>query len=106
MDTFADLSQGIILNGNLPKYAINLYIQSCCTNNFNINKIKKSDIINFIKFIDQYPTNILSIGLLELDIIKYIDKFGIKYNDNTFLLDICKRYGLKSMYIHYKFKLV
>ncbi len=52
----------------------------------------------FVKFIDQYPTNILSIDILESQIIDYYDNNKIEYDE--FMRKICIKYQLKNMYIH------
>lgn len=69
----ADFNDLIVLEGALPHYLINMYIKSCYSNKFDINKIDSSDIIQFIGFIDQYPTTILSIDKLEHEIIEYFE---------------------------------
>ncbi len=93
----ADFSDDIILTCTVPKYIINLYILTTYTNKFNIHLIKPCDILQFLKFIDQYPTIDLSIELLERDIIEYFDTYRIDYDDYTKVL--CRKYQLKIMYL-------
>ncbi len=87
----------ITLEGSLPNYLINMYLFSCYSKKFNIDKVHPEDIKNFIKFIDQYPTIILSIGILESQIINYFQKYNIDYDD--YFLDLCKKYKLRCMYL-------
>lgn len=94
----ADFSHPIVLNGCVPKYVMNLYINSCYTNRFDINRIEPSDIKQFIKFIDQYPTRRLSLEILECDIIKYFDEHHVTYDE--FMTSLILRYRLKFMYLH------
>ena len=89
--------QPVELEGSLPQYVINLYIQSMYELSFNISKIDPMDIFDFIKFVDQYPTSSLSIDSLEGDIVKYFNERNIDYNDT--MKEICNRYGLKLMYM-------
>ncbi len=99
IEEIADISQHIILsNSNVPKYIINKYLQSCYDYNFDIEYIKPCDIIHFLKFIDQYPTNLLSIDQLEFEIIDYFEKNNIIFDD--FINTICIRYQLKNMYLN------
>jgi len=91
----ADFNDLIVLEGTLPYYLVNMYIKSCYGNTLDINKINPSDIIQFIRFIDQYPTTILSIDRLEFEIIEYYKTNKIKYDD--YMKDICKRYKLECM---------
>ncbi len=100
IEEVANFKEIITLEGTLPKYAINVYIETCYKRKFNINRINPQDIIEFLKFIDQYPTNVLSIELLEHQIIDYFVKHNIKSNDT--LKELCLRYRLKllCLYIH------
>ncbi len=93
----ADFSEEIILTCDVPMYIINLYIQSSYTNIFNMHRIKSCDIINFLKFIDQYPSMVLSIDHLESEIIKYFDKNKIEYDD--YMINLCLKYQFKILYL-------
>ena len=95
-DTYS-FDQPVELEGSLPEYVINLYIQSIYALSFDIDKINPVDIYDFLKFVDQYPTSSLSIDLLEGDIVKYFNEKKINYNDT--MKEICDRYGLKLMYM-------
>lgn len=90
----------IILNGRLPKYIVNHYINASYTGKFVLNNINPLDLSVFIKFIDQYPTAIISIEKLERQIIKFFDdnKLNCTYFDD--LKDIFIRYRLKYLYLH------
>jgi hypothetical protein len=54
--------------------------------------------MQFIKFIDHYPTDSLSMNYLEPHIIDYFDNHKIPYD--LYIKDLCIRYGFKSMYLH------
>ncbi len=92
---------------DVPKYIMNMYIQSCYTHKIDIDKINHDDIYNFIKLIDQYPTKYISIGQLELKLMKYIDTeilskpLSIEYMAHffDFFKSIAERYGLRLMCI-------
>jgi hypothetical protein len=94
-----DMNDPIVLNVNVPKYIILLYIQSCYDGIFDIDDINLSDFHQFLNLIDQYPTKILSITLLELSLIKYMDKNTITFDD--YIKNICDRYQLKYMYLYF-----
>ncbi len=91
-------NEEIILEGKLPKHIINQYIISSYTHWFNIQIIEPEYFIEFLKFIDQYPTIYVSINLMEDDIIKYMKKYDIPYDD--YMNELCHRYGLKIMYLN------
>ncbi len=88
----------IVLEGNEPEYLIRLYIQAGHDEiDSNIlDHVEVRDIEHFMRFIDHYPLNNLSISILECDLIKYFEKHRIKYTD--LMKDICIRNGLKIMY--------
>jgi hypothetical protein len=88
----------IILDGDVSKYIMNHYIHSCYTNTFDINNIKPVDLVLFLKFIDQYPTNSLSIDLIEQELIEYLSKHKIEINRS--IEELCVRHQLKYMYIY------
>jgi hypothetical protein len=96
----ADFEDTIIINTHeyeIPTYIVNLYINSCYTQRFDMRNIETKDIIPFIKFVDQYPTNILMISNLERPLITFFAKHKIEYD--SFMKDICNRYQLKLMYL-------
>jgi hypothetical protein len=98
----ADFNDPLVLEGELPPYLINMYIDSCHTQSIDFKKIHPNDIYQFIRFIDQYPTKFLSIDRLERNIVDYFTSNNISYNDPKMaisLKDICKRYKLKYMYL-------
>ena len=88
----------ITLGGSLPPYLINIYIDSCHTGSNKLNRIAPGDIIQFIKFIDQYPTQTLSINKLEFKILEYFENEEIVCGSE--LDDICDRYKLKLLYLY------
>ena len=87
----------IVLTSSVPKYVINLYIDSCYENKFDINNVLPKDFVNFLNFIDKYPTNVLSIDLLENQLIDYIRKFN-NLHDHVIDAFIVK-YQLKYLYL-------
>lgn len=96
----ADFSEDIILTGSYPKHIMNMYLHSIHTDKFNIYQIKPHDIVSFIKLIDVYPTNKLSVEILELKIINYYEMHKDELKFDEFIMEICSRYGLRSMYLH------
>ncbi len=99
VDTYNDfvLDSQATASQILSKEIINRYIDSCYIRIFDINVIEPQHFMNFIKFIDQYPTTYLSIDILENQIIRYMEKNEIKYND--YLDRICDRYKLVHMFL-------
>jgi hypothetical protein len=92
--------QVIVLAGNLPKYLINIYIASCYTGSLDLCTIDPMDMIDFLKFIDQYPTSDLQIDLMEGQLVEYIDKhFDLIQGARGYLMDICSKYRLKYLYL-------
>lgn len=55
----------VTLEGNLPKDVVNKYISSSYTGLFCIDSIPEEYFLDFLKFIDQYPTIFVSIDILE-----------------------------------------
>lgn len=96
----ADFSDTIVLGKSLPDYIVKKYIESCYTNKFNIDNIESTDMIQFIEFIDQYPTNLLTLSNFEIDIVKYFEKYKIPCTQ--YMKDLCDRYQLKLMYLFIK----
>ena len=65
---------------------------------FNINCIKPDDLISFLKFIDQYPSKILSIDKIENELVIFMNKYKIDSND--YIKNIASRYRLKYLYLY------
>ncbi len=96
----ADFSENIILEIIVPKSLMNLYLESCYTGKLDINKIDTPDMILFLKLIDQYPTLVLSINSLEIDVIHYFDANPcIRWYDIKYIIDMISKYGLKFMHL-------
>jgi ankyrin repeat protein len=93
-----DLSEPIILNVDVPKYIMLLYVQSCYDGIFDINEIKTEDFHQFLNLIDQYPTEYLSITILESSLIDYMISKKIPFDDH--IGKICDRYRLKYLYLY------
>jgi hypothetical protein len=99
----ADFSEDVQLSVPVPKYIMNLYIEACHTHEFNLSNVEFADIIQFLKFIDQYPTNLLSIDRMECELLHYFDTHNVdydKYKHSDFIKAICKRYDFKTLYVH------
>ncbi len=101
LDDCFDFKDNIVLNviGQVPvpEYIINLYIEACYNKIFDIYNIEADDLIIFLKFIDQYPSNIISIDQLENDLIDFLHKNLIIPCD--YILSTCKKYQLKRLYV-------
>lgn len=93
------IESDIVLSGNLPAYVINKYIMSCYVESFDVDSINKEDFMEFVVFIDKYPTTTISISVLEKQIIQFLKKHSIKAN--TILMEICERYKLKDLYLYF-----
>jgi hypothetical protein len=88
----------LCINGSMDQW-----INSCTTGTIDLDQIHTTDLIPFLKFIDQYPTKTVSISLLEGMIASYFnktmnDQIILWYND-PFVKNIIMRYGLKMMYL-------
>lgn len=93
------------LSVNAPEYVIRLYIDSCYSGKINIDQfILPEDFVDFLKLIDQYPTTVLAIDKLEIQLIKYIDKNKIIFDEEIDM--IISKYHLKHMYLYQKGKLI
>ncbi len=88
----------------IPEYIMMEYLQSTYDQMFDINVILKNDFITFLMFIDQYPTRVLSIDLIETEIIMYMN--SNKIDINNYLIEMCKKYKFKSMYLYIKQRLL
>jgi len=95
----ADFNDIVVLDPPIPRYLMNMYIQSTYTNNFDVDCIIPSDFIQFIRFIDKYPTTILSIEKLEHTLVDHIEKYDLDCDEYEYLESICIRYRLKYMCI-------
>jgi NADH:ubiquinone oxidoreductase subunit E len=104
----ADFNELIELSSQAPSYIINLWINTMYTKQIDIHGIRGDsgdDIVLFLKHVDQYPTDILTIGTLEHDLIQYFDDPG-KGIDQTqidkhmpYLKELAHRYRLKRLYL-------
>ncbi len=94
-----DFTDPMILNVSVPDYVINKYIASCYENMFDIDEILPKDFNSFLNLIDEFPTDVLSIDILEIKLVKYMKK-----NSNELTLDhqiknFSIKYQLKIMYL-------
>ena len=90
-------SEAFILNAPCPKYIIDIYITTSYDRCFDIEKIKIWDFKQFIEFIDQYPTDILSIDKIEHQILNYLLNHNI--SPDVWMEGLVARYGLKYLYL-------
>ncbi len=96
----ADFAEDIQLEGIISKSAMNLYIQSCYSGVIDIYMIDPLEMIQFLKFIDQYPTLVLSINDIENDLINYFDTNPcVRWYEDQNVIEMISRYGLKFMYL-------
>jgi hypothetical protein len=95
----ADFDEPITLTGTIPIYVMNMWIESMYTKVFDITEIQPSDIICFLKHIDQYPTDILSIDKIEQNLIEYFDMMQYNVSYDMYLRDTCHKYKLKRLYL-------
>ena len=65
---------------------------------FNIDDIQPDDLIPFLKFIDQYPSKVLSIDKIENEMTIFMNKHNIL--SNSYVEEICSRYRLKYLYLY------
>jgi hypothetical protein len=92
-----DMTESIVLEGSLPCYAINQYIEACSGTPFNLENIHENDFISFLKFIDQYPAVQISIRGIEDQIIQYVTRYNTK--QEAYFKTIYARYDLKKLYL-------
>lgn len=101
-----DDDEPFVLSGSITKKSMNHYIDGSCCGKFNISDIDYSDILQFMKFIEQYPTKIIFLEKLEGSIIDY---FEDGYKDNKMLReliagqemnDLITRCRLKYLYLY------
>ena len=100
-------SELIELSGDVPEYVMNQYIDTVYTNSFDLSSIKPEDYIRTLKFIDRYPTTVLSIDTLESQIVDRFSDYVINNNDELlFFNDIAKRYMLKNLCLILRNKII
>ncbi len=83
---------------------MNLYVHITHGHLFDINDVKPYEFLSFLKLIDKYPTDQLSIKLLEKEIIIYLHEHQIFLNQDV--LDLSKKYQLKYLYLYIHQKLL
>jgi len=93
-------------DNHLPEYVVNNYIHASYTNRFNIDLIKYNDLMIFFRFIDRYPTTILSIDKFENQIIKMIETNRFNKENLLVIKSIAVRYKLKHLYLVIHNKLI
>jgi hypothetical protein len=93
-----DMKETIVLSADVPEYIMHIYLKSCHDGKFDINSINTNDFHKFLNFIDKYPTRDLSIDLLEMSLIKYMEKNNIPFND--VIKKFCRKYHLKYMILY------
>jgi len=96
-ENLIDFQNPIVLEGDLSKDVMNLYISAMYTGRIDLDLIPSDEFIDFIKFIDQYPGSGCSVDQLENKIIRYVRKHLPGYCE--YLVSVCDKYQLKSMYL-------
>ncbi len=98
--------KSIVLNVKVSENIINLYLDAIYFEHFDINNINPSDIDQFIAFIDQYPSKVLSIPMLEKNLINYFNTNNIKLQESTINTLTSHLLNFMYLYIHnLKFKI-
>jgi len=98
----ANFDDPVTLSGCAPRYIVDLWLRSMGNNKFNLMEVMPTDLINFLKLIDMYPTHSLGIQLIEQDLIQYIDQIDFlmfSQSDIWYMKDVMKRYRLKRLYL-------
>jgi hypothetical protein len=108
----ADFNDPITLSGDMPEYLMNMWIGSMYTKKIDMKNIEPMDMKSFLKHIDQYPTDFLSIDIMEQKFVEYYNaieqKLLAQYDTSTlkcdifndsYLKDICCKYKLKRLYL-------
>ncbi len=101
---FLDFNEIFTLSGSLDYSLINMYIDSLYTGKINLMLIEPKNIIEFLSFIDQYPTESLSINKLEQEIVDLFEQNVPSEETNKIsfsskLEEMCEKYKLKSLYL-------
>jgi ankyrin repeat protein len=96
-ENLIDFQNPVVLEGDLSKDVMNLYISAMYTGRIDLDPIPSDEFIDFIKFIDQYPGTGCSVDQLENKIIRYVRKHLPGYCE--YLVSVCDKYQLKSMYL-------
>ena len=92
----------IVLNpiDHVAEYLVNLYIKAINLKHFDMNDIKFDDLISFLKFIDQYPSDPLNIHSIEDILIQYLDSNAHLQIPCEYIKNICMKYQLKHLYVY------
>jgi hypothetical protein len=95
-----DFDQEIVIPGSFSKHVMNLYLHMVHSDGFKIQLIKPCDIIEFLRLIDMYPTQHLSIGHIESELCCYFEEYCSELFFDDFIQNMCVRYGFRKMYTH------
>ena len=107
MNIMKDIDQcGIVINDNncieltsqVSDNLMNLYVHTSHVQIFDINNISPDELLDFLNLIDKYPTDILSIDKLEIDICDFMIKHKIVPCQG--IINLTHRYQLKYMYLY------
>ena len=96
-----NFNETIVLEGGMPKYLVNIYLDSILSGQIDLNDIDPADpkdMLQFLRFVEQYPSTVLTIESLELQLIRYIESNNIELNDDY--LELFTRCKLKRMYYY------
>lgn len=100
MENLEHIGDNLInLEGDMKEYMMNIYLNAIMMGgHIDLNEINRTDIINFLKFLEQYPADCLSMDTIEKQLIHYFDLNGIQLNnDNKKMFERC---NLKLMYLY------
>lgn len=90
-------------NGDMPKYLINLYLNQTLSGQIDISSIEPGDIFKFVRFIDQYPSQVLTVDSIEDQLIQYMSLNGISMaNLSPNTSHIFARYGCKYLMLSHQ----
>src|SRR5690606_32156590 len=98
-----DSNDLVILDGQMDRYLINIYLNAIITDCIDLNQINPIHIFDFLKFVEQYPvtTQCLSMEYMENQLIQYIDRHGIELNEeNKRMFERCNL-KLFNMYVNH-----
>ena len=96
---YIDFNEPIQLSGSINQNSMKVYLNSIHQRQINLNDIDPGDIINFIEFIDRYPTDRLSLNDISID-QELMCYFSAHHIDPGSIKEIIIRYGLKYMYLY------
>jgi len=88
------------IEGKVPKYLINLYLNQTLSGHIDLSQIDPSDIFEFIRFIDQYPSQVFAVNLIEQHLVQYITINSMSHGIPPDILDTFRRYDCKYIVLY------